>query len=171
MKHVFQFASVDAAREVESFLPEVSIAQEEPKFVILAGAIAVGKSEKRRRYYTSKYATIDAGDIFLSLCRNRLFGFPPTVFSDEVEWIGREVTRRAFSERRNIVCELSLIPFEEFQHVIAAIKMFGYLVEIEFLDCDMNEAIKRNAGRRKDSISSYYTDAFHINWISHFLRI
>jgi hypothetical protein len=165
MKPVFQFASVNLEDEVQSFIPAASQTLEQPVFTIYAGPPATGKSELRRTYHSATSVTIDAGDIFLSLCRNRLFAFPPRVFTEEVEWIGTEVTRRAFQERRNIVCEISMVPFEEFQHIPAILKAFGYSVSLQWIDCGVEEAMRRNQGRGKESISSYYTDDYHLRWL------
>lgn len=165
---VFHYASVNPEEQIASFLPESSKTIDAPEFLIIAGAIATGKSQARRKYYSATHATIDAGDIFLSLCCNRPFDFPSKIFEKEVELIGREVTRRAFAERRRIVCEMSMIPYEDFAPLVQAIGSRGYSVGIRWVDCDMETAFHRNAHRRKDSISSYYTDQFHIRWLSEF---
>jgi predicted kinase len=162
----FIWAKIDLETTVNEFIPAKSKAEGQPRFLIIAGATAVGKTLLRRQKFGNTYVTLDAGDIFLSLTCNRNLRFPSSALDFEVNCVGYNILMRAFSEKRNIICELSLIPYEEYRGYLGLVKELGFLVEIEWLDCDLDTAQERNANRENEFISSYYTDPYHLHWIA-----
>ena len=160
----YKFAQVDVQAEIEQVFDDSSLpGDENPVLLMIAGPIAAGKTTLRRRHYTHGYVVVDAAEIFLSLCNNRVFEFPPTVFRDELDIIGMNIAERAIRERRNIVTEVLL--GEVISLLSDAMKFHNYQTEVVWVNCDLMEAKRRNERRGFDSISVYYTEQYHVRWL------
>ena len=147
------------------FDPSSICQYESPIFVVVMGAVAVGKTDLRREKYGSGYVVVDAAEIFLDLCRGEYHNFP-SIFEDEMETVGQAICTRAFSERRNIVCEFVGDDKEIVNLMIEGLKFIGYKIKIEMVTMDYEESLKRNLTRGDDDISSYYTQVFHMKWLA-----
>ena len=161
-QRVFDF---DVGAEIDRLFDDSSIpADGQPVAVIFMGGPATGKTTVRKQKCSSGYVLIDAADIFLSLSRGEFFSCPEA-FQEPMDLIGRLVTRRALSERRNIVTEVIGAEVEPAQQLIEALKSIGYNVEVAAITCDVQEAMRRNMSRGDDNISAYYAEPFQRTWI------
>lgn len=159
---VFNF---DVIEEVEKYFDDSSIPGSGPsKFVLLCGGVCSGKTTIRKQKYSHGYALIDAAEIFLSLSQGEYYDFG-VAFEEPLELIGSYVAWKAVSERRNIVTEMICGSRENTEALIEAMKSIGYKIEIVYVDCDIEEAMKRNLERGDDNISAYYTEPYHQRWI------
>jgi len=151
--------------EVEKYFDDSSIpVSGPPEFVLLCGGVCSGKTTIRKQKYSHGYVLIDAAEIFLSLSRGEYYDFG-AAFEEPLELIGREVARKAVSERRNIVTEMICGSQENIEAVIGAMKTVGYKIDIVYVQCDIQEAWKRNLERGDDNISAHYTEPYHQRWI------
>ena len=82
-----------------------------------------------------------------------------------MELIGDAVARRAVSERRHIVIELTGMDYEPTQQLLEAVNAIGYMVSVQAVTCDIEEAWRRNTTRGNDDISCYYAEPFHRRWL------
>jgi hypothetical protein len=164
----FRYAFVDLDREAAQVFDPASLpAQGPPEALIIAGPVASGKTTYRRRYKTIDHVVLDAGEIFLSLCCNRYFDFPSSVFAEEVEHLGTRIAHRAIAERRHLVCEFNALSCNEaaLTQLLAALRQRGYAMKFEWIQVDVKEGWRRNVQRAQDSISSIHTDAYHWRWL------
>jgi hypothetical protein len=154
------------ADEVARFFDMPSYATDgPPRFVVILGGVAVGKSRFRRDRYGHGFVTIDAGEIFLNLSRGAFYPFPSDL-EEPMNLIGAWVAAQAFQERRNVVTELILNEQKDsIIRIIEAVRSLGYRIEAETLSCDMTLALEHNATRGQNNISAYYTHKYHERWI------
>jgi len=162
-ERTFQF---DLKAEINRLFDESSKrAGDEPAAVILMGDPATGKTTMRKQRYASGHVLIDAGDIFLSLSRRESLPFPGPL-ADAMEIVGRAVTQRALSERRNIVTEIIGAEQPLTEQLLTALENIDYQVQVAALTCAPEEAVRRNAERDIEaSISAYYAEHFQRAWI------
>ena len=159
---VFYF---DVNEEVEKYFDDSSIPEKDyPDFVLLCGGVCAGKTTIRRQKYSKGYVLIDAAEIFLSLSRGAYYNFG-AAFEEPLEWIGSYVAWKAVSERRNIVTEMICGSRENIEAVIEAMRSIGYKIDIVYVHCEIEEAMKRNLERGDDNISAHYTEPYHQRWI------
>lgn len=155
----------DVTEEVEKYFDDSSIpGSDAPKFVLLCGGVCSGKTTIRKQKYSHGYVLIDAAEIFLSLSRGEYYDFG-AAFEEPLELIGSHVAWKAVSERRNIVTEMIWESGENTEAVIEAMKSIGYKIDIVYVDCEIEVAMKRNLERGDDNISAYYTEPYHQRWI------
>ena len=107
---------------------------------------------------------IDAADIFLSLSRGEFFPFPEA-FEEPMNCIGRLITKRGLSERRNIVTEIIGAEVEATKQLFKALRSIGYNTQFVGILCEVEEAMRRNLSRGDDNISAYYAEPFQRAWI------
>jgi chloramphenicol 3-O-phosphotransferase len=161
-QRVFNF-NINA--EVDRLFDDSSLPKDgQPVAVILAGGPAAGKTTLRKGTYSSGYVLIDAADIFLSLSRGEFFPFPEG-FEEPMDLIGRLVTNRALSERRNIITEIIGAEVEPTIQLSKALERIGYKTQFVGILCKIEEAMRRNLSRRSDNISAYYAEPFQRAWI------
>jgi hypothetical protein len=158
------------ARDLEQLIEQrfddaSACSAEPPAFVLVMGGIAVGKTKIRSKKYSKGFVVVDAAEIFLELCDGAYHDFP-SIFEGKLNVIGETIVGRAINERRNIVCEVIGDDPDSIAPLITALKQNGYRVSIEAITCDLEESIRRNEGRSDNDISSYYTQDFHIKWLS-----
>jgi hypothetical protein len=79
--------------------------------------------------------------------------------------IGNLVVKRALAERRHLVTEIVGADYEDTKALAQALADAGYRVEVAHVNCEQDEAMKRNAARGEDNISAYYTEPFHHAWL------
>ena len=158
----FQF---DIQAEVDRYFDDSSCTDEEsPRIVVLMGGTGSGKTTIRKERFSRGYVLVDAAEIFLSLSRGEFFPFPDA-FEQPMDVIGGLVARRAISERRNIVTELIGAEIEAIKELIEAMRGIDYVVSAQFIDCDIEEAWRRNLARGDDNISCYYAEPYQLRWL------
>jgi hypothetical protein len=128
------------------------------------GGVCVGKSTLRRKEYSKGYVFLDAGEIFLTLCKGKDLDFP-SVHKKKMEQIGSAIAVQAIKEKRNIVTEIIGANYEAVQSLIDAIISAGYKVNLVPLLGDIAETWERNVNRDEDNISAYYCETYHLKWI------
>ena len=159
---VFYFNVTD---EVERYFDGSSVPEDgPPKFVLLCGGVCAGKTTIRKQQYSHGYVLIDAAEIFLCLSRGKYYDFG-AAFEEPLELIGSYVARKAVSERRNIVTEMICGSQENLRAVFEAMKAIGYKIDIVYVHCELEEAMRRNLERGDDNISAAYTEPYHQRWI------
>jgi hypothetical protein len=159
---VFQF---DLGAEVDRYFDGSSQSNgAEPRIVILMGGVASGKTTFRKQRFSTGYVLVDAAEVFLSLSRGESFDFPGP-FEELLDTIGPLIARRAIDERRHIVTELIGAESEPIHALIEAMHAIGYRVGVQALDCDLEEAKRRNLSRGADNISAYYAERYQRTWL------
>jgi hypothetical protein len=155
----------DLSAEIDRYFDESSVSSgEPPRIVILMGGPASGKTTFRKQRYSAGYVLVDAAEIFLNLSRGEYFPFPEA-FEEPMEMIGRLVAQRAVAERRHIVTEVIGADFNTTNELIEAMFAIGYKISAEFINCDIEEAMRRNLARGDDSISCYYAEPYQRRWL------
>jgi len=155
----------DLGAEIKKYFDNASIPTNgSPEFVLLCGAVCNGKTTMRKQQYSKGYVLIDAAEIFLSLSNGEYYDFG-TTFEEPLELIGSLITRQAIRERRNIVTEIIGATKEAMFPIIDTMKSIAYQINPIYIECEMEEAWKRNVARSNDNISAYYTESYHRRWI------
>lgn len=142
--------------EVVSRFVQSGTVSTEPVMVIVTGPIASGKTTIRREKYSQGYTLIDSGEL--------MDAYKDEVASEEkLEGLlmvtGTELVRRAVTEKRNIVIEITADTPEKakrVEEITDKMTSLGYKVEIEYVDCDAEECQRRNE-KGRDNVSSYYS--------------
>ena len=156
---------LDIDAEMDRLFDDSSLpADGQPVAVIISGGVCAGKTTVRKQEFSTGYVLIDAADIFLSLSRGEFLPFPEAL-REPLDLIGGLVAKRALAERRNIVTEIIGSEAEPVGQLVDALKSIGYRVQGVVVDCDVEEAVRRNASRGDDSISAYYAEPFQRAWI------
>jgi hypothetical protein len=154
---------IEPGKEIDKFFDDSSIpASGESEFVLILGPVCSGKTSLRRQLFSRGYVLIDAAEIFLNLSNGEYFEFGKA-FEEPMEIIGSMIAKRAIDERRNIITEM--IGDLETKAVFDAMTAINYKVQIKYLECDIEEAYRRNLNRGDDSISAAHTQAYHQRWI------
>lgn len=161
-----EVSAAEQDRIVAKYLsPDTLPADGQPIFVLIAGPVAVGKTELRRRDYSTGFVILDAAEMFLDLCAGQYYDFP-SVFENALDMIGSRICDRAFAEKRNIVCEVVGDDGTFLIALVELVKLAGYQVQVINVACDFEESARRNLSRGDDDISSYYAQGFHLRWMS-----
>ena len=136
---------------------------ERPTLFIVSGGICSGKSTHIANEYPSNYLHIDAGDLFIGLSEGEYYDFPSEL-EEPLNEFGFELFKMGIRTKRDIVIEVvgsDIAIMEQFFDLAKSIK---YRVKVDHITCDIETAKHRNNNRGDDSISSYYTEQFHLNW-------
>jgi hypothetical protein len=158
-ERIFQ---IEIGKEVDRFFDDSSLpASGEAEFVLILGSVCSGKTTLRKQFFSKGYVLIDAAEIFLSLSKGEYFEFGEA-FEEPMEIIGSLIAKRAIEERRNLVTEMI---GEDVQAVFDAMTAINYKIQLKYLQCDMEEAYRRNLSRGDDNISASYTQVYHQRWI------
>jgi len=156
---------LDIDAEVHRLFDDSSLpADGQPVAVIISGGVCAGKTTVRKQRYSTGYVLIDAADIFLNLSRGEFLPFPEA-FREPMDLIGALVAKRALAERRSIVTEIIGSELEPVQQLVDALESIGYGVQGVVVDCDVEEALRRNESRGDESISAYDAEPFQRAWI------
>ena len=163
-------AGMNTEPDINRFFDDSSKkSRKRPTFTIIMGGVCVGKTQLRKEGYSDGYVTIDAAEIFLSLCHGEDLDFP-SIHEKAMEKLGSSIALRAFTEKRNIVTEIIGANLEEMTSLIDAIESAGYKLILIPLIGDIAETWTRNVNRGIDNISAYYCEPYHIKWIHSALR-
>ena len=82
-----------------------------------------------------------------------------------MEIVGTMIASRAVAERRNIVTELIGADYDATVELIEAMRSIGYKISVNGVNCDMEEAQRRNLARGDDNISCYFAEEFQRKWL------
>jgi hypothetical protein len=135
-----------------------------PKFLIITGAVAVGKSTIRKEKVSKEFISSDAGDIFINLSKGEYYDFPSHL-ENKMEEIGSSLVASAINNKKNIVVELIGLHFEsEFKQLLELILKIGYSIEVNLITCNYEKAFRRNLDRGENNISAFFTDKYHFKW-------
>ena len=152
-------------QEMDPFFDDSSIPLDgEPRLIVIVGAVAVGKTTLRKERFATGFVLVDAVPIFLSLCRGQYLDFPGPL-EVPMQVMGALVTGQAIRERRNIVTEFIPDNAEQLKVLMDAMLAIGYRIELVYVDCPFEEAVKRNLNRDEDCISSYYAGKYQYEWL------
>jgi hypothetical protein len=155
---------IDVFAEADKFFDDSSKTDGNPRFVLITGSAAAGKTTLRKLHFTKGYVLLDAGQIFLNLSRGGHYDFPDA-FLEPLDIIGHLVAARAITERRNIVTEMIGVNLQSIKTLLEALIALGYETEGQLVKCDGAERVRRNENRSPDNISAYYTEPFHQRWL------
>jgi hypothetical protein len=160
--------SLDEA--IDAWFDDSSRAEaERPRFVLVCGTPASGKTRLRHEKYRHGYVTVDAGDIF-----SRFPGSEALEFPGELEWlldlVGAAVAKRAIEERRHIVTEVFELGTAEPKALLEAMRSAGYTTEVVGVRADVEQSVQWNMERSAGNVSSYYTDGFNLRWLTEAAR-
>ena len=153
------------ADEVDRFFDESSRTQgESPRLALIVGPVATGKTTLRKENYKTGFVVVDSVEIFLNMSRGEYHAFP-NAFLEPMDIFGRLVASRAIQERRNIVTEIIGADLDELKALIEAMTSIGYKVDVQFVHCDLETAVRRNLDRGDDAISAYHAGPFNVTWL------
>jgi dephospho-CoA kinase len=157
--------SFNFSEEVDRYFDDSSLAVDgEPVAVIITGGVAAGKTTLRRQNYSHGYVLIDAPEIFISLSQGEYLPFPGPI-EEPMNMIGQYVINQAIRERRNIVAEVIGADVDVMKRLIDSLAGIGYKVNVMYVNCSVETAMERNENRSEDTISAYYAEKFHLEWI------
>jgi len=71
---------------------------------------------------------------------------------------------KRINNKRDIVVEVMGSDKALMEQFIELARSIKYKVKVDHLTCDVETAKHRNDNRGEDSISSYFTEQFHLNW-------
>ena len=129
-----------------------------PKFVVIAGPVATGKTTLRRKKYAQNYVLVDSGELFDIFIANKS-GEDAEKMKQRSVTIGAELVSRSIAQRRNIVIEILGDLEEPKKTILPKMTSLGYEIEIEFIECDLKEALRREEARGRDNMSAYYSQS------------
>lgn len=135
-----------------------------PELIIVMGGVCSGKTTLRKNNYSSnEYTHIDAGEIFIHLSNGEYYDFPSHL-EEKINHIGLEMFRKSIFNKTNIVFEIIGDNYEEVKNLVELSKRLNYNVKIDYVECEMEEALQRNLKRLDDNISAHYCEPYHIYW-------
>jgi len=160
-----RYVRIGIDAEVESYFDSSSESHGgTPDFVIVMGGPAVGKTTFRRQTFSKGYVLVDAADIFVRLSKGLSLDFPEDL-KEPMEVAGTMIAGRAVAERRNIVTELIGADYDATVELIEAMRAIGYKISVNGVNCDVEEAQRRNLARGDDNISCYFAEEFQRKWL------
>src|SRR3989344_4440071 len=95
-----------------------------PKFVIIMGGVASGKTTLRRRDYSRGFVHVDPGDIF-AILRKTMEEDDPKM-RPSMAFASELLLEQALDERKNIVTEIVSIPIEILKPIMDKMTGRGY---------------------------------------------
>lgn len=128
-----------------------------PKFIVLAGPIASGKTTILREKYSKDYVLIDSGELLDAF--NGKDGDDPEKKAGYLMIAGIELVKRSIAQKRNIVIEITADTndkADKMKQISEKMSLFGYKTEMQYIHCDPEECEKRNL-KGRDNVSSYYS--------------
>ena len=134
-----------------------------PTLFIVSGGVCSGKSTHIANEYPSNYLHIDAGDLFIGLSEGKYYEFPSEL-EEPLNEFGLGLFRMGIKAKRDIVVEVMGSDKALMEQFIELARSIKYKVKVDHLTCDVETAKHRNDNRGEDSISSYFTEQFHLNW-------
>lgn len=143
-----------------------AISEQPPRFVVVCGPTATGKSRHRRAKYASGYALVDAAAIFLSLAPDEVLDFPDALRL-ELETAGQSLAIAAIRARTNIVTEVIGASASTMNELIDSLGAIGYTTHVDYVHAEVTQAWEWNLARSENNISAYYAEEFNIRWLVH----
>lgn len=138
--------------------------KEKPNLIIIMGGVCSGKTEFRKnKYLGPDFNHIDAGEIFIELSENEYYEFPSHL-EDKMNQIGLEKLRVCIFQKKDIVVEIVGENLEAVKELLELAKKIDYKTNVEFLECDVEDALQRNENRDENNISAYYCEPYHLDW-------
>lgn len=135
-----------------------------PNLIIIMGGVCSGKTEFRKnKYLGPDFNHIDAGEIFIELSENEYYEFPSHL-EDKMNQIGLEKLRVCIFQKKDIVVEIVGENLEAVKELLELAKKIDYKTNVEFLECDIEDALQRNENRDENNISAYYCEPYHLDW-------
>jgi len=160
-----RYIKIDIDAEVESYFDASSESHDEtPDFAIVMGGPAVGKTTLRKQKFSNGYVLVDAADIFIRISKGQSLDFPEGL-EEPMEVVGSMIAGRAVAERRNIVTELIGADYDATVELIEVMRSIGYKISVNGVNCDVEEAQRRNLARGNDNISCYFAEEFQRKWL------
>ena len=160
-----RYIKIDVDAELESYFDASSESHgETPDFTIVMGGPAAGKTTLRKQKFSKGYVLVDAADIFIRLSKGHSLDFPEDL-DEPLEVVGTLIAGRAVTERRHIVTELIGADYEATVELIEAMRSIGYKISVDGVNCDVEEAQRRNLARGDDNISCYFAEEFQRKWL------
>ncbi|MGH8130613.1 MAG: zeta toxin family protein [Steroidobacteraceae bacterium] len=135
-----------------------------PEFALITGTGVCGKTRLRHEQFAKSHVNVDAGDIFRRLEGDRILDFPGE-HREIIDKVGRVIAKTAISGKLNIVTEVHHLELDSHRALIDAMTGAGYKVNVVVLECEWEEAQRRNLARGPHNISAYYTDEFNVKWL------
>ena len=129
-----------------------------PKFVVLMGGIASGKTTTRREKYAVGYVNFDFGEIHLAF--EKAIGRNNPKLAEYTTFASDMILRESIDSKKNIVIEIIGDNYNLIIPVIDKMKEIGYKPEIVGLISDIVESKKRYdkaLEEDKDYISAFRT--------------
>ncbi len=129
-----------------------------PKFIILTGPIASGKTTIRREKYSKDYVLVDSGELF-DIFKANFSAANSEKLEEYLMVTGIELVKKSINEKKNIVIEISADTKDKGERMISIydkMTSLGYKSEISVIDCDLEECQRRNE-KGRDNVSSYYS--------------
>jgi len=138
--------------------------KEQPNLIIIMGGVCSGKTEFRKnKYLAPDFNHIDAGEIFIELSENEYYEFPSHL-EEKMNQIGLEKLRGCIFQKKDIVIEIIGENIEAVKELLELAKKIDYKTNVEFLECDIEDALQRNENRDENNISAYYCESYHLEW-------
>lgn len=160
--------TIDRAKIIDKFIgPEKNVSGGSPHFVLVLGPIGAGKTTIRRNNFSVGFVHLDASEIFAQLTEGHYKEFPGDLEGPLV-LIGHQIAQKAVNEKRNIICEFIGESEPQVTLLIEALKSAGYLVQVEFVGCDVKVSYERHlkaVAEDETYISSFFTQKYHYEWL------
>ena len=161
-----RYIRLDLNAEVESYFDATSESKgKKPVLEIVMGGPAVGKTTLRKQKFSKGYVLVDAAEVFIRLSKGQSLDFPDDL-EEPMEIVGAMIAHRAVAERRHIVTELIGSDYEATVQLIEAMRSIGYEISVNGVNCDVEEAQRRNLARGNDNISCYFAEEFQRRWLT-----
>lgn len=125
-----------------------------PKFVILMGPIASGKTTIRREKYADGYVLVDSGELSDIFSENTK---DTELIENYLIVAGTELVRQAVELKKNIIIEIIGDKEDPMKNVVSKMVEIGYKPEIIYIGCDLEECIRREEARGRSNVSSFYS--------------
>lgn len=129
-----------------------------PKFVVLMGGIASGKTTIRRAEFSKDYVNLDFGEVDTALRNFMGKGHPRGI---EYCMLACDIIlKECVLEKKNMIIEIIGDNYNQLAPVLEKMKEIGYEVQARTIISDVVESYKRHLLATKEDknyISSYYT--------------
>jgi predicted kinase len=152
----------------ESFLYK-EITGGQPEFVIVAGGPGSGKSTIIKDKYNNDHVLVDAAKIHLAITENE--SKKAEKYNSYFDFIGMHLVACAIEGKKNIIVEIIGDKMEPIRSIIDKLIEKGYKVDFQFINCDPEEAWKRNLQRDQLNISAVHTQDQTLSWFVRYLGL
>lgn len=148
------------AEAIRPFI-ESGISQESPKFVILMGGVAAGKTTIRKAQYAKGYTNFEYGEVHVAL--EKAFGKKHPRLHEYGLFAGNLILGDCLENKKNLVIEI--IGGEETKNVLIALidkmRNKGYEIAVTPIIADVAESYQRHlkaVEKDPDYISAHFTE-------------